>query len=708
MEIGPLMNINFSESNYSIQSRNSSNTLDLKAYENKALQLIRAGRLADAEKVYIKLIEAGSKNYIVFGNLAALYIKRNKKGSINEIISLLNISLKLNPEFAEGYNNLGNILKEKGDLDSSINAYLKAIQLNPCYSEAYFNLGNSYREKGTFKSAINAFKTSIKLKSNYPKAYNNLGAIMKSLGKLEEAALCMHKVIDIEPDLAETYFNLGLILKDLGNSKEEKNCYESCLKLKPNDLSFNLQSKLIISPIPFSQEQILLERHEINKNISIIGEQENIVLNHYPKSIDFIFYLAFHNCNNDKEILLNIANNLSKKNGIVNKNFNRDKYNANNKGRDKIRLGIISEYLFTHSVTRCYQNIIKDFANAGIEVILFKTGDSKIDKTSKLIESEVSESISLPFSLQSACNIIIEKSVDILFYLDIGMSHFTYLLSLSRLALVQVVVGGHPNTSGSPNIDYFISSKYLETETSDKYYSENLIRFSELAQNYSIPTIKESTFNRESLNLPNNSFLIGLPHTLFKIHPDFDHILDKILEEIPNSFLFLFEGVGQETKQLKSRWQKTTKLILDRAIIHPRAKFDDFLKVLKSMDIILDPFYFSMGNTFYQSMAFGIPIVTMPLSQARSRIVYAGYKQMDIKNPPIAKSPEEYVSICKKLASDEFYKNDIANQIISKSKEKLFNNKNIYKEYIEFFEKSIVAAKNNQKLPLKWTPNLKS
>ena len=51
--------------------------------------------------------------------------------------------------------------------------------------------------------------------------------------------------------------------------------------------------------------------------------------------------------------------------------------------------------------------------------------------------------------------------------------------------------------------------------------------------NYSIPKVTNSTFDIASLNISKEDFIIGLPHTLFKYHPDFDEILDKVLEEIP-------------------------------------------------------------------------------------------------------------------------------------------------------------------------------
>ena len=145
------------------------------------------------------------------------------------------------------------------------------------------------------------------------------------------------------------------------------------------------------------------------------------------------------------------------------------------------------------------------------------------------------------------------------------MSSYTYLLSLSRLALVQVTSFGHPNTSGSPNIDYFISAKDAETEDSDKYYSERLIRFSRLPFNQSQPNLEKNIFKRTNLDIPNDAFLLGIPQSLFKLLPEYDYVLEKILKEIPNSFLLLIEGSNKtQTEELKSRWRKNTKILQKR------------------------------------------------------------------------------------------------------------------------------------------------
>ena len=48
--------------------------------------------------------------------------------------------VRVDPNFAEGYSNLGNALKELGDVKAAVQFYLKAIKLKPRFCDAYNNL----------------------------------------------------------------------------------------------------------------------------------------------------------------------------------------------------------------------------------------------------------------------------------------------------------------------------------------------------------------------------------------------------------------------------------------------------------------------------------------------------------------------------------------------------------------------------------------
>ena len=51
--------------------------------------------------------------------------------------------------------------------------YNKAIEINPNYAEAYNNRGNIYAQQEEFTKAISNFSKAVKLKPSYAAAYKN-------------------------------------------------------------------------------------------------------------------------------------------------------------------------------------------------------------------------------------------------------------------------------------------------------------------------------------------------------------------------------------------------------------------------------------------------------------------------------------------------------------------------------------------------------
>ena len=104
------------------------------------------------------------------------------------------------------------------------------------------------------------------------------------------------------------------------------------------------------------------------------------------------------------------------------------------------------------------------------------------------------------------------------------MSIEFYFLSLVRLARYQIMSWGHPETTGSESIDYFLCSKNLISENSDKFYSEKFLIMDKLPMIYNKPII-ENKLDDKDISKKN---IYSCPQTLFKYHPDFDDYLFDI------------------------------------------------------------------------------------------------------------------------------------------------------------------------------------
>ena len=82
-----------------------------------------------------------------------------------------------------------------------------------------------------------------------------------------------------------------------------------------------------------------------------------------------------------------------------------------------------------------------------------------------------------------------------------------------------------------------------------------------------------------------------------------------------------------------------------------KMKINDYINYCGKASVLLDPLYFGAGNSFHESMYYGTPTITMPTDNIKSRIVLGAYKQMEIKNSPIVKNIDDYVSSAIEIAN---------------------------------------------------------
>jgi len=74
-------------------------------------------------------------------------------GDLKNAEKELRAAIRINHDFTEAHNNLGNLLKEMGSTKDAEKEYRDAIQINPDSAEAHANLGILYSETGNKEEA---------------------------------------------------------------------------------------------------------------------------------------------------------------------------------------------------------------------------------------------------------------------------------------------------------------------------------------------------------------------------------------------------------------------------------------------------------------------------------------------------------------------------------------------------------------------------
>ena len=140
----------------------------------------------------------------------------------------------LNPNFAQGFSNLGVVLQEQGKLEEALEAFRKALLITPNYAEAYHNMGVALKDQGKPEKAIEAYKKALSIKPDYAEAYNNMGNAFQDLGMFDQAIEAYSQTLLLKPNHAGAYNNMGIALKDIGKLEEAIEAYDKAISLEPD------------------------------------------------------------------------------------------------------------------------------------------------------------------------------------------------------------------------------------------------------------------------------------------------------------------------------------------------------------------------------------------------------------------------------------------------------------------------------------------
>jgi hypothetical protein len=121
---------------------------------------------------------------------------------------------------------MGIALKATGNFREAVENFQHAIRLKPDFAEAYNNLGNVLNDDGQFNAAVAHFQKAIFLKPDYAEAFNNLGVAHFYQGQIQKALHSYDKALDVQPEFADARWNRALAYLLAGRLQEGFQEYE--------------------------------------------------------------------------------------------------------------------------------------------------------------------------------------------------------------------------------------------------------------------------------------------------------------------------------------------------------------------------------------------------------------------------------------------------------------------------------------------------
>ncbi|NBD15478.1 MAG: tetratricopeptide repeat protein, partial [Cyanobacteria bacterium] len=415
-----------------------------------------------------------------------------KQGKLDAAVESYQQALKLKPDYAEAYNNLGNILLSQGQLRSAIESYQQALKLNPDYADAHYNLGNIFQAQGKLDAAIKSYQRVLEIKPNYGSAHHNLGCTFKLKHQLEAAAESYQKALKFlpEPNSTNTYFNLANVFSEQGQLEAAIETYRQALKINPNFSPAKWGILINQLPIIYSScEEIKQRRNDYRQHLNELAQHyQNADAQQLKAAVESVgalqpFYLAYQGLNDRAlqqtygEMLVHI---MSSHYPQWSQALPLPKLQAN----EKIRVGFVSRFFYDHSNWKIpIKGWVENLNRSEFELFAYHTHFNR-DQNTKRAAKEFDKFTQGSRSLEQWCNLIRQDQLHVLIFPEFGMDPMTLKLGCLRLAPIQMTSWGHPNTSGLPTIDYYLSSDLMEPENAQEHYTEQLVRLPNLSISY--------------------------------------------------------------------------------------------------------------------------------------------------------------------------------------------------------------------------------
>ncbi|MBD2243636.1 glycosyltransferase [Nostoc sp. FACHB-888] len=352
--------------------------------------------------------------------------------------------------------------------------------------------------------------------------------------------------------------------------------------------------------------------------------------------------------------------------------------------RKKIRLGVLAAYFIPGSETFAYLPVY-EYISRDFEVILYSLNQTG-HQLEQYCQSCANSFKLLPQDLTEQVNIIRADNIDILFIATnvTLITNQICLLSMHRLARIQVTSGGSVVTTGMRHIDYYISGTLTDpSATAEQQYQEKLVKLEGSAHCFSYGNEEDKVIvksERQSLGIADDAVIFISAANYFKIIPELIDTWAKVIFGVPKSVLVLLPfGPNWSTAYPKKAFvNHLNKVFLkhgitaDRLIVldpQPVPNRQDVKAYFSIADVYLDSFPFAGTTSLIEPLQVNLPVIARQGNSFRSAMGAAMIQTLNIPDL-VADSGESYIQLAIALGTDP----ELRQQKSAQIKEKMQNN----------------------------------
>jgi predicted O-linked N-acetylglucosamine transferase (SPINDLY family) len=631
-----------------------------KAHVNLGIGLEAQGDLDGAMRCFEDALAADADDPFAGYNLGNHLYRR---GELERAERLFRAALRARPDFAEALVMLANVLDSRGEAAAAFAALESAVRLRADYASLFFRQrcesANSLVRQGRLEQAVERYREALRFKADSLDAQYGLAAALRHLGRHDEATAAFETAMRLTPHSAQGYYQLANAFRDADRNGEALDCLRRAIALDPEYADARRALAMYQLPAVHGPEDPQQSRAAFSRELEALDHWYDATRG--AKGFESVgnvqpFLLAYHEADN-RELLQRHGGLCSRLMGAWADAAALPRPARGSGGA--VRVGVVSNFFSNHSVWSAI--VLGWFAQLDRERVAlhaFYLRTQEDDET-RFAASRAAHFESGSRDLRAWADAILRQRLDVIIYPEIGMDAMTLKLASLRLAPVQAATWGHPQTTGLPTIDYYLSAAAFEPDDAQSHYSERLVALPGVGCHYSAKALPQA----EPVGLDSTRPLAVCPGAPFKYAPQHDALLVEIARRAGCRLVFFTFNVNPDlSRKLRQR--------LEQAFARRSLKLDDyssfipwqsgpaFFGVLGRASVFLDTIGFSGFNTAMHAVQCTLPIVARDGRFMRGRLASGILKRMGL-GELVAASDDEYLSLAVKLMAEPAYRESI-------------------------------------------------
>lgn len=573
-------------------------------------------------------------------------------------IAAFECAAQVDPKYARAWNNLGNALRDSGRIAEAVRAAERAVAADGTYALAWANLGAMRRDLGDDAGAESALRRALALDARQRGALTTLGGLLRDRSELVAAAECFAKAAEVEPRDANAPLQLAGTLAERDELASARKAYDEAARRDPRLLRALFGRELTLPMIADGSAAVAAARESFDTGLAVL--ERDLPARAAALSADRLldelrwsnFLLAYQG-GDDRALQARYGALVQRLVAERAPEWTRPLAPRARAG-GRVRVGFLSTFFRDGTAGRYFEHWVTGLPRDRFEVFAYHLLPG-VDALGQRIASAVEHFRHCPWWRPSQIAPRVRADVlDVLVYPELGMGAVPFALAALRLAPLQCAGWGHPVTTGHPAIDVYLSSAAMEPADGAAHYTERLVTLPGIGTRYRMPEVP-SDASRERFGLPADARLLLCPQSLFKIHPDNDALFARVLDAAPGARLVMFDGRDPLlTRRFRARLARAG-IADDRLCMLVQCAHDDYLRVNRVCDAMLDTLHWSGGNTSLDAIACGLPLATLPGRFMRGR-QSAGMLALAGANELVARDEDDYVAIAARLCTDDAWR----------------------------------------------------